>query len=64
MQKTLKIDLSNVHAASDQSVAPTTKPVLVELDASMLKHVSGGLGPNGTWAPASGVVAYGPNDSW
>ena len=64
MQKTLKIDLSNVHAATAQSVVPTIKPVLVELDATMLKHVGGGLGPNGTWEPASSVVVHGPNDSW
>ena len=63
MQKTLKIDLSSTHAASVQSVAPTIKSMLVELDASMLKHVGGGLGPNGTWAPVSAVV-HGPNDSW
>ena len=63
MQKTLKIDLSNVHAASVQSVTPNIKRVLVELDASLLKHVGGGFGPNGTWAPASAVVE-GPNDNW
>ena len=63
MPKTLKIDLSNAHAASVQSVTPTVKSSLVEIDASLLKHVGGGLGPNGTWGPASAVVA-GPNNSW
>ena len=64
MQKTFKIDLSNAHAASVQSVSPNIKPMLVELDASMLKHIGGGRGPNGTWEPASGVVVQGPNNSW
>ena len=64
MQKTLKIELSSTQAASVQSVAPNIKRVLVELDASMLKHVGGGMGPNGTWGPAGGAVVQGPNNSW
>ena len=63
MQKTLKIDLSNTHAASVQSVAPIIKSVLVELDASMLKHVGGGA-PRGTWSSDSGVVVEAPRGTW
>ncbi len=64
MQKILKTVLSNTHVASLQHVVPAIKPALVELDASLLKHVGGGLGPNGTWEPAAGAAVQGPNGTW
>jgi hypothetical protein len=48
-------------AVRGQSESIMSAPI--ELSHDSLKNVAGGLGPNGTWAAATAVVA-GPNGTW
>ena len=61
MQTTFSSDLSVNQLSSDETDTLVVTSAPVELDASLLSHVGGGLGPNDSWG--SNVTA-GPNDSW
>jgi purine-nucleoside phosphorylase len=64
MQKNLSSDLVVTNATEITTEAKQLKSLPVELDASALLHVAGGL-PNGTWAStASTVVTSLPNGTW
>ena len=62
MQNTIQVVVSQQSA----------KPAPVELGFAELRHVTGGLGPNSTWAVGSNpqgpngtwAVAQGPNSTW
>ena len=65
MQSNLFSSLSATRAIKTQAETKLNKRTLVELDASVLKHVAGGLLPNGTWASsrAPSITSL-PNGSW
>ena len=62
MQTNHVSDLPAVHADDAQTDTPLLKSAPIELDASALIHVAGGLGPNGTWAASTSTL--GPNGNW
>jgi hypothetical protein len=66
MQANVRTDLSINQRSEVQANAKPAKSAPVVLDASLLRHVGGGLGPNGTWAAASAstATALGPNGTW
>ena len=61
MQKTFSSDLYVNQIASKQPEALIVESAPVELDASFLSLVGGGLGPNDNWGSN---VTSGPNDNW
>jgi hypothetical protein len=62
MQTNLPSDLAAVRATEVQSNAKPIAPLPIELDATLLQAVAGGLSPNGTWAAAKTVDS--PNGTW
>lgn len=62
MQKIFSSDLSDNKSSAHEAENAVIKSVPVELDFSLLSHVGGGLGPNGTWGEAA--VFDGPNGTW
>ena len=65
MQKNLFADLSALRLTA-AAVMPL-KSTPVELDASLLSKVGGGLAPRGTWlaeTPTSSAVVDAPRGTW
>lgn len=65
MQKNFSTDLSATHEA--RVAAQPAKSAPIELDASLLTKVGGGLAPRGTWlavAPVGDSVVDAPRGTW
>ena len=62
MQTMFFSDVFALRTAAVQTNVPAPKSGPVELGASLLVRVAGGLGPNGTWAAQS--TTLGPNGTW
>lgn len=65
MQKNLFANLSVLRHT--EAVVVPLKSTPVELDASLLSKVGGGLAPRGTWlaaAPVSSAVVDAPRGTW
>ena len=63
MQKTFSSsDLSTTRALEGQADTQPNKSAPIELESSVLEHVSGGA-PNGTWA-AVATTTSAPNGTW
>ncbi len=61
MQKALSSDLPTTVALESKADAQPNKSAPIELESSVLEHVSGGA-PNGTWAAVATTSA--PNGTW
>jgi hypothetical protein len=62
MQKALSSDLSGTRALEGQTDTQPNNSAPIELESSVLEHVSGGA-PNGTWAAAAATTSA-PNGTW
>ena len=65
MQKNFSTDLFATHEA--RVAAQPAKSAPIELDASLLSKVGGGLAPRGTWlaeAPVGEGVVDAPRGTW
>jgi hypothetical protein len=63
MQKALlSSDLPTTRALESKTDAQPNKSAPIELESSVLEHVSGGA-PNGTWAAVAATTSA-PNGTW
>jgi hypothetical protein len=62
MQQNLQSVPSDKAAARTPIDASLSKPAPLPLDASLLKHVGGGLSPKGTWG--ADVTIDSPKGTW
>ena len=64
MQKNLQSTSPAQRTSKSSVTLSSVRSAPIQLDLEMLKHVSGGLAPNGTWGPESCGAAQAPNGTW
>ena len=64
MQTSRHIDLSRHIALEAQAEPKAPKIAPIELSLEMLKHVSGGSSPQGSWPTSGSLTTQSPQGSW